>query len=80
MPPPVIILVAKLEICHNHANFSAGHDKDKEDDKQETKDVVVLVAPERIENKVELDKHSTEGQKAAKKRLNSCVLVPVALW
>jgi len=80
VPPPMIVLIAKLEVCHDHADFSTGHNQNKEHNKEESKDVVVLVAPQRVQNEVKLNKHSTEGQQAAENRLNCCVLVPVALW
>lgn len=57
LPPPVIILGAKLNVRKDYRNLNHGNKAHKADDAQESKDIVVaaLVLPETLEDKEEFD-------------------------
>lgn len=54
-----------MEVAKQNCGLRASDDKDYKDQKQESKHVVHLAGPNRVEDEEELDKNASEGQDAA---------------
>mmetsp|Transcript_24368 Transcript_24368/g.40390 ORF Transcript_24368/g.40390 Transcript_24368/m.40390 type:complete len:212 (+) Transcript_24368:295-930(+) len=61
----MVVLSAELEVAEEDGDFSTRNNEDGVHQKQETKDIVVLVHPHRCKNKVQLNKASSEWKNAA---------------
>lgn len=66
LPPPVVVLLAELDVDGDDGHLGNCHHQDDGDDGQEAKDVVVsaLVLPERLEDEEELDEDDGKGDQA----------------
>mmetsp|Transcript_11705 Transcript_11705/g.31519 ORF Transcript_11705/g.31519 Transcript_11705/m.31519 type:complete len:238 (+) Transcript_11705:1580-2293(+) len=60
LPPPPVILCAKMEVCHYNGDLRRGNRQDEKHQKDEAKQVVEFVLPNRGDNKEHLDKDGTE--------------------
>lgn len=54
-----------MEVAHQDRHLGAGHDEDTKDQEKEPKDIIDLVEPDRVQDKVELNKDRAEGQDAS---------------
>ena len=50
-PPPVVILSCQMEVAKKNSRFRTSDDQNNCNEKKESKHVIDLVRPERIENK-----------------------------
>ena len=51
----MVVFAAKLEIAQHDADLTAGDPQNDEDQQQETKDIVIVVEPNRAQNEKELN-------------------------
>ena len=67
LPPPVVVLRAKLDVCRYNRDFDHGHDVDNADDGQESKDIVVsaLVLPQAAEDEEQLNEYDCERHQSS---------------
>ena len=78
LPPPVIVLVAKLHICCNDGHLADRDGQDGADDAEKAKDVVVaaLVLPDAFEYKEQLDEEYCEWDQSSKERCLPASCIP----
>ena len=91
-PPPVIILVAELEVAEDNRDLGTREQQDEDHQREEAEDVVKALQPDRAHDEEELDEHGAERQDAAHRhragqahvpslqRHMACDLVRAHLW
>lgn len=60
-PPPVVVLSAEVEVAEQDGSLGAGDAEDQKHQKQESKHVVGLGGPDRVEDEEELYEYAAEG-------------------
>ncbi|KUI56885.1 hypothetical protein VP1G_10850 [Cytospora mali] len=81
LPPPVIVLVAELNVDGDDGGLGNGDDQDERDNGQEPKHIVVsgLVRPDRLEDEEQLDEDYCKGYEACKQDGSRSLDVPCLL-
>lgn len=75
-PPPVVVFATELEVAHHDGDLGAGENQNDKHDRQETKDVVELVQPERRKDEEEFDEDGTEGKYASHQNRKGWLHIP----
>mmetsp|Transcript_19970 Transcript_19970/g.33440 ORF Transcript_19970/g.33440 Transcript_19970/m.33440 type:complete len:441 (-) Transcript_19970:986-2308(-) len=75
-PPPLVVLVAQLEVAHHDRNLRTRRNQDDQHDKQKSKHEVQLMQPHGGHDEEQLDAHGSKGQNAAQRNAEGWVRVP----
>jgi len=72
----VVVLATELEVAHHDGDLGASENQNDKHNRQETKDVVELVQPERREDEEEFDEDSTEWKNASHQNREGWLHIP----
>eukprot|EP00906_Rhabdomonas_costata_P012447 RCo017867 len=78
-PPPAVVLVAQLGIRQHNADLRTGHHQNQEHNREEPKDVVELVEPQRREDEVQLNERCAERHSACRQDQHGSLHVKLLL-
>ena len=57
----MIVFTAEMEVTHQDSDLGTSQDEDNKDHKQKANTIVYTMEPDRVKDKVNLDKDSTKG-------------------
>jgi hypothetical protein len=65
-PPPPVVLGAEVQVAHDDGDLNARDQQDAKHNRQEPKDIVKPVLPDRGQDEKHFDEHSAKGEKPAR--------------
>lgn len=75
-PPPVVVLVAQLEVTEQDRNLSAGHHQNQEHARQDWEDVIKLVLPDGAHHEEQFNEHGRKRQHSTSDKSHPKALIP----